>query len=459
MQEKSNLKLIIIVIFCVVVFVGLGLGALSLIRSATGIGGSDTVATTPTPTPTISTTPTPPLLADEYISSKNKIIGTKILQNCSDIPIKSENEAVCNSLNDIKSILENVNSEKLSTSFKDFNDKCLKLIDNGDNRKTLEKTCPSLIKQVNKVAETEPTKTSTNSDLTILNGNVENLKQQVENLKQQLDGVSKDNLNEINNSVAILKWLLLFLFILIGSLIGYQIWNQTKLLKKLEEVQGLIGLPDNRKTLANIVSEAKDNIQKQIIEGKDNIQNQIISLSEIISSSNLNVKEQIDELNRRNLEEARKREEEQNRNNIITIPIDNSYTQSNEQQSSNIESEYEALKGLVSDIQNRFAVKPELTKHPYSKTLKPISSSSETVTFFSITIEKIRGIRTYAIPVATRINSSAESTHLTEFYTLHESNTGDLNGKLNIKEPAEIKWNEDIKGWELVNKGEINIVS
>ncbi|HMS38608.1 MAG TPA: hypothetical protein PKE69_00035 [Pyrinomonadaceae bacterium] len=455
MQEKSNVKVIIIVIFCVVVLVGLGLGTLSFIKSVTGIGGSNSNANTNATQQANSITPTPVptevlQTKDRYITDKLSIVNDRINDNtCS-----TKNTVACKTFNDIKKILEATNKEQ--DLFPDFKNKCLDAIKPSGNEELLKNTCNPLITTINKPEqknpETEILHTSSNSDLT-------KLTEEVKALKTQLDGVSKDSLNEINNNVAILKWLLLFLFILIGSLIGYQIWNQTKLTKKLEEVEGLIGLPDNKKTLANIVSEAKDSLQKQITEGKDKIQNKIINLSEIISSSNLTVKEQMDEIKRQNLEEARKREEEQNRNNIITIPIDNSYTQSNEQQSSNIESEYEALKGLVSDIQNRFAVKPELTKHPYPKTLKPISSSSETVTFFSITIEKNGGMRTYAIPKATRINSSGEATHLNEFYTLHESNTGDLNGKLNIKEPAEIKWNEDIKGWELVIKGEIKIVS
>lgn len=120
-------------------------------------------------------------------------------------------------------------------------------------------------------------------------------------------------------------------------------------------------------------------------------------------------------------------------------------------------SEYSSLQGFVSDVHNRFAIKPKLTKHTYPATLKPITSGSETPTYYGIPINHKGGTIVYAVPAATRIQSGSEAIHLSDFYTLQQSNTSALNGKLKIEEPAEIKWNQKINGWQLVYKGVIKI--
>ena len=117
------------------------------------------------------------------------------------------------------------------------------------------------------------------------------------------------------------------------------------------------------------------------------------------------------------------------------------------------------LQGLVSDIHKNFPGKVELTKYPpYSDALKKISSD-EIVLYYGISIKEDGVDKYFVIPSAIKIGSDSESRNLNDFYSFQKSATSGLNGRLKIETPAEVFWDEGIKGWKLNKKGVIKIES
>jgi hypothetical protein len=143
-----------------------------------------------------------------------------------------------------------------------------------------------------------------------------------------------------------------------------------------------------------------------------------------------------------------KREDDEDERTIVTSrPLKQSQT--------NLD--LSSVKGLVAIIHERFPDKIPLAKYTGIPEVLKVASSSDTVFYYQVSLSNNNSKIHFAIPSANRINSDGQFRNLADFYSVKKGNTKSLNGKLVIETPTEIKWDEKIQGWRLVNKGEISI--